>query len=229
MAQQINLLSPLLLKPQRHFSALTMAQSLAVLLLAGLLLGLYLLNQAGPARREAQLSLDLMNSEQQRLLQAIGRLPTVGDGKALQERLASVEQQVQHNGQLLSVLEGDLPSPGRSHSDLLLLMARSVPQAVWLTELNWRHGRLELQGGTLDPAALRAWIGQLNAEVLFAGQELSLLQLERLGTNRNNASPYASSLKLPAGLPLASQPVWAFHLISEQGTAIAPASGGGGS
>ncbi|HLO93992.1 MAG TPA: hypothetical protein VK195_06725, partial [Burkholderiaceae bacterium] len=54
MAQQINLLTPILLKPRRHFTATAMVQALLLILVGSLLLAAWIHSRAGQRRLEFQ-------------------------------------------------------------------------------------------------------------------------------------------------------------------------------
>jgi len=222
MAQQINLLTPILLTPRRHFSALTLLQATGLLLLAGAAAALWLQQRDRHAEAQHQALLAGYATERQQLTVARAGLPVPLDGNALQQQLMPLLTGNDERRALLQALgaEGG-GQAGRRHSDLLALIARSLPEAAWLGELNYAPGRVELVGGTLDTAVMRPWLGQLAGHPLLAGQELSALRVERVGTPGLNAS---SNPLLAGTSPVAQTglPVWAFRVVSAP---AAPASG----
>ncbi|MGS0756685.1 PilN domain-containing protein [Roseateles sp. GG27B] len=68
---------------------------------------------------------------------------------------------------------------GHRHSDLLQLLAATVPPQVWLIELRWQTGQLELDGATLDTSALRAWLDRLALQPLLEGLQLTTIKVEK--------------------------------------------------
>ncbi|MFT7724192.1 MAG: hypothetical protein QM788_15390 [Roseateles sp.] len=224
MPQQINLLTPLLLAPRQHFSARTLLQAGAALLLAGLVAALWLQQRDRRAEADHQALLARHAAERQALLAASAALPAPQDVGALQQQLLALQAGNAERRALLQALGGD--SAGRRHSDLLALVARSLPQAAWLSELRHAPGRVELAGGTLDTAVLRPWLAQLAAHPLLAGQQLSALHVERLGTPGAEAGAHPL---LDGGSPLAQArlPVWAWRVVSAPAGAASAAAPGG--
>lgn len=228
MAQQINLLTPILLAPRRHFSALTLLQATGLLLVAGLAAALWLQQRDRSAETTHQALLATYAAERQQLTVARANLPAPQDAGRLQQQLALLEAGNAERRALLQLLGvdgsvGGAPA-GRHHSDLLALIARTLPEPVWLGELHHSAGRVELVGGTLDTAVLRPWLGQLSAHPLLAGQTLSALRVERVGA----AGSDAGKPLLPGAdaLGQARLPVWAFRVVSAPAPPAGIASGG---
>lgn len=226
MPQQINLLTPILLTPKRVFSALTLLQASGLMLVVGLLATLWL--QAQDRRSEARHRelLTQLATERQSLTVARAALPAPLDASALQQQLQAVESGNVERRLLLQTLGTDGSGiAGRRHSDLLALVARSLPESAWLNELRYAPGRLELTGGTLDTAQLRPWLARLAAHPLLAGQDLAALRVERPGAPGNDTG--STSLLARGGAPLATGalPVWTFRVVSAPAQAASTASG----
>lgn len=214
MAQQINLLTPILLAPKRYFSALALLQAAGLLLAAGGLATLWLQHRDRQADIEHQALLARLATERQQLLVARAGLPAPLDANAQQQQLQALEAGNAQRKALLATLGTDGGRhTGLHHSDLLAAVARSLPEAAWLSELRYAPGRLELAGGTLDTAVLRPWLGQLAAHPLLAGQELAALRVERLGAPGTEAAPGAL-LDRGGALAQSRLPVWSFRVIS---------------
>ncbi len=225
MPQQINLLTPILLAPKRYFSALTLLQATGVMLLGGLAAALWLQHRDRRAEADHRTLLAQYATERQALQVARAGLPTPQDPATLQQQLEPLENGNAARRALLLTLGGEGgTAPGRRHSDLLALVARSLPEAAWLSELRYAPGRVELVGGTLDTAVLRPWLTQLAAHPLLAGQELSALRVERLGAPGTEASNHPL---LAGGNPLAQAqlPVWAYRVISTPAGAASTVAG----
>lgn len=217
MAQQINLLTPILLAPRRHFSALTLLQGSALLLTVGLGTALWLQQRGRAADVEHQALLARYAIERQQLTAARASLPAPQDAGSLQQQLHALEAGNAQRRALLHSLAGSDAGAGQRHSELLALVARTLPASAWLGELRYAPGRLELSGGTLNTAVLRPWLAQLSAHPLLTGQQLAALRVERLGAPGGDADRPL----LPAADRLAQSgmPVWAYRVVS------APAGG----
>lgn len=211
MAQQINLFSPILLAPKRHFSAIAMVQALAVFGTVLVALCVWVVSSSAALRRDLQ-STDLAQAgERQRLTQALA-VPAAASGVALEQELAQGQQALAARRALLEALSQGRLVEGRSHAAMLRMVAQTVPPSVWLTDIRLVEGRLDLSGMSLQPEALRPWLAQLAQHPLTATQHLAAMKLERM----------TSTSALPAGAqPLPpSTPVWSFQLVSQ-----APAQG----
>ncbi len=225
MPQQINLLTPILLAPRRYFSALMLLEASGLLLAAGLVTALWLQQRDRQAEAGHQALLARYAAERHALTVARAALPAPLDAAAVQQQLLPLEAGNAERRTLLQNLGDGGGQAGQRHSDLLALVARSLPEAAWLGELRYAPGRLELSGGTLDTAVLKPWLAELTAQPLLAGQALTALRVERLGAPGTEASP---NPLLARSSPLATVglPVWTFRVVSAPATpASAPAGG----
>ena len=229
MAQQINLLTPILLKPRRHFTATAMAQALGLILVGSLLLAGWIHGRAEQRRAEFRERQQALQAEQQALSRSLAGLPATTDLKALESQIAMLKQQQQSQGELLQSLRSGQQGAGERHSDLLALIARSVPDSVWLQGLRWQAGQLELSGGTLDPSALRGWLVQLQTQALLHRITLAEVRLELVSAATPGGTAAAGRLQLPAGAGGAGLPVWAFQVRgADPGLRVAAATPAGG-
>jgi Tfp pilus assembly protein PilN len=214
MAQQINLYSPILLAPRRHFSARAMVQALA--LFGALLVAAsgWTIASTASLRREMQRGVQAQTAERERLVQAIAARPSAS-GAALEQELAQLRQTVAQRQILLDELTRGRVFEGRSHAAVLRLVAQTVPPPVWLTELHASEGRLELVGLTLQPEALQSWLRRLAEDPLTAGQRLAAVKVERVPAQRADG-------RVPAGVE-----AWSFQLVSGAPTRTATSTAGG--
>lgn len=220
MAQQINLLTPILLAPRRVFSALALLQACGLMLLAGGGVTLWLHWQDVRAEAEHQALLARLAAEKQSLIVARAGLPAALDAATLEQRLNELDLGNAQRRQLLQALGGGAAGAQR-HSSVLGFVALSLPEAVWLTELHHAPGRLELDGATLDTAVLRPWLARLASHPALAGQSLAALRVEQPGAPGNDDAARAlpaRHLPSPGSQPL---PVWNFHVVSAPGAASA--------
>lgn len=223
MAQQINLLTPILLAPKRYFSALTLLQSSGVLLLAGLAAALWLQQRDRSAEAEHQAQMARFAAERQSLTVARAGLPAPMDPATIQQRLLPLEAGNAERRALLQTLGADR-QPGQRHSDLLALIGQSLPEPAWLNELHYTPGRLELVGGTLDTAVLRPWLARLAAHPLLAGRTLAALRVDRVGAPGSDQSNHPL-LARGGTLPSTAVPIWAFRVVSAPAAPASAASG----
>lgn len=222
MAQQINLLTPILLAPRRLFSAVAMLQGLLLLLGGGLLISIALIWQAKQTSAALATAHLQARNERQSLKQAMAALPGGGDATALQQQLARLKQDNASQAQALSDWQSGLPQAGRSHADLLRLLAQTTPATVWLQELRWNGQRLQLEGRTLAPASLQPWLARLAAHPLLQGQQLAAVRVERQPASSSGALRFGDE---SAGVAeAAGQAVWGFRVVSAMPAASSAAS-----
>jgi Tfp pilus assembly protein PilN len=136
----------------------------------------------------------------------------------LQDRRAAV---LQREKVLQDVQQGMFRS-GEGHSDRLLLVARSIPGAAWVTSATVDAGRFEVTGFTLEPASLNDWVTQLAASPLMRGLKLSTITVENKVTAQVTV-PAAVSAAVPVNTAV-PRALWAFTLVSLE---PAPAALGG--
>lgn len=224
MVQQINLLTPILMAPKRYFSATAMAQALGLIVIGAVIIGAWTLIQVRQVRQTFAQTSSEAAAERKELMEALARLPSQTDATSMNQMLATLQQANAQRQLNLLELQRGRSLPGRNHSDVLLLLARSVPPPVWLTEMRWSAGRMELEGKTLQPEALQPWVKQLSADALLQGQQLSAVKVERLADASSTASGTtglaARTAAAASGKSSSSPPVWKFTLIS-----TAPAAG----
>lgn len=222
MAQQINLLTPILLAPRRYLSALTLVQATGLMALACVAASLWLQHRDRQAEAAHQETLQRLAAERQALLVARAGLPAPQDALALQQQLQPLQAGNAERRALLQSLDSGQALEGRRHSDLLAWVAQSLPESAWLSELRYAPGRLEIVGGTLDTSQLRPWLSRLSAQPLLAGQQLSALRVEKLGAQDSDGP---SLLERSSAIGQTRLPVWAFRVVSAPASASAPASG----
>lgn len=205
MAHQINLYSPILLAPRRYFSALAMAQSLAVLAAGLAALAGWTLASTTRLQGELASSTRFHGDERQRLQAALdaGGRSLPADSAALEQELARERATLAERQQRLDALKRGLVQDDRTPSALLRLLARTLPAPMWLAGVHYADGRLEINGYTQQPEALRPWLTTLSQQPLAAGQPLALLRVERVGGSGGSGAattPPAWSFRIgPAG------------------------------
>ncbi len=191
MAHQINLYSPILLEPRRHFSAAAMAVSLALLAFGLAALAGWTWWRTDRLQADLASATPLHERERAALQAALGAgakaLPA--DTAALEQELAREQAARDQRRQRLAELGRGLAGDGQLPSSLLLLLAQTVPSPVWLDEVQYGDGRLEIRGHTLQTEALRPWIAALARSPFAAGQTLALLSVERAGATSAGAAP----------------------------------------
>lgn len=217
MPQQINLATPVLLSEKRYFSAQTMAITLGVFtLFGGVLAGgmAWSLKSASVDFTQTMANQSLEIASLQAAIQRMKANAAPPDA-ALGQELQSKRKAVSQKQQLLAALKEGMFVPGEGHSDRLLWVARSIPQPVWVTQVKADRTRLEVNGFTLEPAALNAWVDRLGDSPLMRGLKLATVQVESTATPATAPVVTAPVVTAAASVAVAAaRPVWGFTMVN---------------
>ncbi len=201
MPQQINLCSPLTITQKQSFSALTMVQALGVFVVLGsVLCGAWVWNLKKTSA-EFSRTLESQARDIQSLKSALvtAQADAAPIGPAMLAQLQTKRDELARRERLRQAVQEGLSTPGRGHSDRLALVASSIPQPAWITGVKADSNHFEMNGFTLEPSALNAWVARLTASPLLSGLKLATVQVE-------NTSP-------PGGAT--PRQIWSFNLVSE--------------
>jgi Tfp pilus assembly protein PilN len=178
--QQVNLYQPIFRRQRQIFSAVTMLQSAAVVIVALLTIYFYGVWQVGLL--EAQV-LELEGRE--RAYSA--RLARLDPGENTVRR-EEVEREIERlnttllaQQRLIDILrEQPLGSTAGFSAELAALGRRHSP-GLWLTELrvNGGTGSIDLVGRTTDPGMVPAYLLRLGDEAALAGKRFDQFEVER--------------------------------------------------
>lgn len=172
MSQQINLISPLLLKKRYAFGLREMALGLGGVLAVALAWTAYLHVRAGAletraAEQEAlqaaaQQELDQMNAAASRPVSAL-----------LTGRIEATRAQVAQREALLASIGGTLETTATGFAPRLRALSHSHTQGVWLNGFTLSPGYVELQGSSLNARLLTTYLDQLGKQAVFSGMRFS--------------------------------------------------------
>lgn len=179
MSQQINLYNPLFLKTEKHFSARTMAQGLAVVLVAIVALFVFGLLQTRSAERVATQYRDRLAREQTQLTSVVGQASSGARSKALEAEVAQLEAEIKLRHTMLQALStGELGNTA-GFSEFLAALGRQTLPGVWLTEIRIDDAGNDLlvQGRALRADLLPAYLTRLNREPMMRGRRVTEMKL----------------------------------------------------
>ncbi|WP_296447337.1 PilN domain-containing protein [Rhodoferax sp. UBA5149] len=224
MPQQINLCTPILLTQKRYFSAQTMVQALAVFVVLGGGLCAFWVWSLNVASEGFKKTLATQSQELESLQSAIQRGKAgVGPVDAgLTQDIQGRRTELLQREKLMEELQRGLFRPGWGHSARLQLLAQSIPPQVWVTEVKSDENQLDVNGFTLEPAALNDWVGKLAASPLLKGQKLSTVKVDNVSAALVRAGAGGATVSAPSNTP---SPVWSFSLVSAVGNPSAVAGG----
>lgn len=193
MSQQINLISPLLLKKRYAFGMREMALALGLILAGALAWAAYLHYEAGAleARAAGQ------EAKQAVLQQEVDRMAAVAGrpvSALLTERVRATQAQAAQREALLATIRGTIETASTGFSPRLRALAQSRTEGVWLNGFTLAPGRAELRGSALNAGLLATYMDRLGTQPPFAGMPFS-------GMNAMRANPAGASHAGSAGQP----------------------------
>lgn len=189
MVQQINLYSTALQAPRQRFAATTVVIATGVTALVVAISCLWTQWLTRSAQQDATAANVRLQAEKQGLAARLARLPSAaGQAGALEQQLAQADAALLQRRAVLDELSRGRLDDAHRRSALLRRVAQTVPQAVWLTQIDIDAHRMALHGRTLEPDSLRPWLAQLNAQPILPEQPLAGLKIER-ATASNASTP----------------------------------------
>lgn len=180
MSQQINLYQPILRRQRKVFSAITMLQLAAVVVL-----GLGLLYGFGRSQ-EASVQRDLQTLEQQRTaaqaqVDELGaRIAARRDVSPLETQVQQAEQSLASKRRLLQWLAEQGADQAGGFAGHIEGLARQHRPGVQLAEIALAGGRqVRLSGSAGEAADVVRYLRRLGGEPAFAGVEFRTVRIER--------------------------------------------------
>lgn len=222
MTQQINLCAATFRPVRQRFSALTLVQALAALVVVGGALAAAWVWNLERSSTSYRLTTATQSAEIASLKAAIAqsRANAAPVDPALVAQLQERRGSIAQREVLVDAVRQGMFKPGEGHSDRMLMLSRSIPASVWITTLAVDQGRLEVGGFTLETPALNEWVDRLAKHPLMRDLRLSGVTVENKTEVRAKVvdalsgatapAPVASSAKSPA------RPVWSFKLVNQE-------------
>ncbi len=179
MSQQINLYTRSLLKEEKHFSAVTMLQALAVLLGAGLAFYGYTFTQLTGLEKIAADGASQLKEQTARLAALTRELSPQGKSQQLEEELARTNARLARLEELSTVMRTGGMANTSGYSKYLAAFARQSMSGVWLTSISigGDESSLALGGRVLHADLVPAYMKMLRKEEVMRGRRISDLRL----------------------------------------------------
>lgn len=179
MSQQINLFNPIFLQQKKIFSARTMAQALAVLLLGLGALQVYGSRQVGALEREAAAGAAQLAAREVRLATVTTEFVPRGKSPAVEAELADAERQLASLRQVSGVLQRGELGNTRGYAEYFRALARQHQDGLWLTgvSISGAGNAIGVRGRALDPQRVPAYLNRLTVEPSMQGKDFSGLRI----------------------------------------------------
>ena len=228
MPQQINLCTSVLRPQRQRFDARTLLLVMgAIVVVGGVLTASWVWSLEGSSVAYRQ-TLDTQAGEIKILQTAIerSRASAAPADPALLQQIQQRRAEIAQREKTLDQLQLGMLHPGEGHSDRLLMVARTVPPAAWVSGVKVDVNLFEVSGFTLDPEAINVWVAQLGVHPLMRNLKLAAVRVE--SSTVGQAVPTVVVPTTPASAGSAPTPasnkLWSFGLVSLEPAAITPPS-----
>lgn len=177
MSQQINLISPLLLKKRYAFGLREMGVGLGVVLAAALAWSGVLTYRANTLEKEAA-QLESQQAIAQQELDQLGAAATRPASALLSGRVKAVQAQVAQREALLASMSRTIESTSTGFSSRLRALAQSSTEGVWLNGFTLSPDYVALEGSALNAGLVTTYMDRLGKQAAFSGMKFTGMNAE---------------------------------------------------
>ena len=179
MAQQINLYNPIFLQQKKHFSAVTMLQSLGLLLAAIVAFYGYAAYESRTLTRLADDSRKQLQTQTEQIARLTKEFSPQGRTKQLEEEVARATTRLKQREELLATLRTGGLGNTEGFARYLAALARQPVPGVWLTgfTIGGDEAEMQLSGKVLHSDLVPAYIRALNKEQVMRGRRVAEMRL----------------------------------------------------
>ncbi len=178
MSQQINLYNPIFLKQKKIFSATTMAQALAAILVGALAFAGFAAYQVKKLEREAQRGEALAKAEEARLVRVGSEFAARKPSAALAEEVRRSERELKLREEIFALLSGGGLGETGGVSPYLRALARQNLNGLWLTGFELAGKDMTLSGRALRAELLPEYLRRLGREPVMQGRQFAVLDMQ---------------------------------------------------
>jgi hypothetical protein len=179
MSQQINLYNPLFLRQEKHFSARTMTQALAVIALGVVALYAYALVESRAAERNVQSYRAQLAVQRDQLVKLTAQIAGQGKSKALENEVGRYEADLKAKTATLEALNTGALGNTAGFSSFLAAFGRTALPGVWLTgfTIGESGNDLLVNGRALRADLVPDYLAALNNETMMRGRRVTEMKL----------------------------------------------------
>ncbi|RJF98841.1 MSHA biogenesis protein MshI [Noviherbaspirillum saxi] len=179
MSQQINLFNPIFLKQKKHFSAVTMAQGLGVILLGSFVVAGYAQMQLGAIQDQAASTATQLGSTKAQLAKVSADYAPRQKSKELEAQLQQVESELRSQTQTYDFVRRGGVGNTNGYAAYLRAFSHQIVDGLWLTSfgIDGIANEFELRGRALQPELVPVYISRLKKETVMQGKSFSQLTM----------------------------------------------------
>jgi len=197
MSQQINLFNPIFLKQKKTFSAVTMLDAMALLLVGVAAFYAYASIESLNLDRQSVVTATLYNQSKVLLVETTARYAPKKFDAGLEAEVNNLQAQLNARKAAFDNLGIDLLTNDASYSEYLRALARQSLAGLWLTGFRVGKGgtEMEITGRALQPELVPSYIRRLNQEPAMHGRAFDSLSMAQ------QAGALPADASRPAGAP----------------------------
>lgn len=182
MSQQINLYNPIFLKQKKIFSATTMAQALAAILVGALAFAGFAAYQVAKLEREVQRGEALAKAEEARLVRVGSEFAARKQDAALAAEVQRSERELKMREEVVALLStgalGVAMDRGSGVSPYLRALARQNLNGLWLTGFELAGKDMVLSGRALRAELVPEYLRRLGREPVMQGRQFAMFEMQ---------------------------------------------------
>jgi Tfp pilus assembly protein PilN len=202
VSQQINLFNPIFLKQKKYFSAVTMAQSLGMILLGLVLVMAYADYQLTKLKREEVAVTAQLSASQTQLARLNAEFVPRQKSKALENEILKSESDISNLQQVFETLRKGEFGNTKGYSAYMRAYSRQIVGGLWLTgfSIYGAGNEIEIKGRATRPELIPAYINRLKGEAIMQGKTFAALEMRTPEADQ----PSAAGSKPSTGVALAN-------------------------
>jgi Tfp pilus assembly protein PilN len=178
MSQEINLVNPAFAEKSKALSFVGMLLGLGVLVVFMLLYYAVSAYQADALRRAAADALKIQALKQAQLARIVESYKPRQKDQQLVDEVAQLETEVKSRDHALSILKTSDLDNIHGYSRYMEAFARQIIPGLWLTGFSISGKEIDIQGRTLSPDLVPAYINRLDKEDVMRGITFASLEMQ---------------------------------------------------
>lgn len=180
MSQQINLFNPIFLKQKKYFSAITMVQSLGLILLGCAMLVVYANSQLSIRTNEAAATAAQLLKTREQLISVSVEFGPHQKNQALDDDIKKTDADIQSVQRVFDALQSGDFGDTKGYSAYFRAFSRQIIDGLWLTGIGiYGAGHdINLRGRALNPELVPVYLTRLKREPEMEGKSFSTLEMQ---------------------------------------------------
>jgi hypothetical protein len=180
VSQQINLFNPIFLKQKKYFSATTMVEALAMIVLGMAALVAFAYYQSYKLNQQAAATARQLAAVQAQIAKLNTELVPRKANKAIEDAIQKTEDDIKVAQHALETLQGGDLGNTKGYSPYLRAFSRQIIDGLWLTgfRIEGAGTAIGLEGRTLRPELVPVYIKRLKQEPTMQGKTFASLDMQ---------------------------------------------------